>query len=1003
MPKAFSYLFLGALLAFTSAFYAQQKTITGTVRDTFNQPLPGANIVVLGTTRGVITNSEGLFEILALDGETLSVSYVGYLTQTLVIEQGHTFDIILKPGNNLQEVVVWGYGSTTRQVLTDNIASVNSGQIKEIPVPSLQGALVGKAAGVQITQVGGRAEAGFKIRVRGIATVSGSQEPLYVIDGVPLYKNDLSLNFSPINDLISINPADIESVEILKDASAAAIYGSRATNGVVLITTKSGKRGKTKFSLNTSFGWSEASNKLEFLSTEEYVELYTEAAMNSGFTEDDVAFFFNLFSENEADWREGLVDTDWQDLALISGSVQDINFSASGGEGKTTFFLSTGYNNTKGILRGNTLERYTLRANLEHTANSWLTIGLNSNLSKTQLSRLANDLLFANPTQGVVQIPFSRPFLQDGVTPNTETTLYYNFLMDLYNGEHEANIWRAFAKVHGQASLTRDLFFRSELGYDFTDQMEERFFGSLTGYASTNGYGDILDAKEEKYVLNNYFQYQLNRDQWHLESTLGMSYEELLVKGVAMEGQDFPSDQLRKLGSAGEITGGTTYEHRESLVSYFARANARLFDRWLLKASIRIDGSSRFGSDSKYGTFPAASLGWLASNEPFLKDNRTISNLKLRASWGITGNSNTNPFASRTEFNTATYKDEPGFILERLGDPGLTWEKTAQFNTGLDLGILDNRALLSFDYYNKQTDGLLFGVPVPSTSGVREVVQNLGEIQNRGFEWVLDTKNIRTEDFSWDTSLNLAINTNEVKSLPNGADIIRPLKIIREGETVASWFMVEYAGVDPDNGDALFYLNTELSDGSLDRTTTNNYNEASRKILGSPFPDLIGGLTNNFRFREIDFSFTFQGEWGAQFYNGGSQFQSSNADFFDNQTRDQLNRWQQPGDMTDIPQARLFGGNGSQESSRYLENADFVRLRNLTLGFTLPVEVTNKLGLDRLRIYFTGVNLFTFTNFSGWDPESTGDFAQWNSAASGYVFFSPPQARTLTLGLNVDF
>ena len=215
--------------------------------------------------------------------------------------------------------------------------------------------------------------------------------------------------------------------------------------------------------------------------------------------------------------------------------------------------------------------------------------------------------------------------------------------------------------------------------------------------------------------------------------------------------------------------------------------------------------------------------------------------------------------------------------------------------------------------------------------------------------------------------------------------------------------MVEYAGVDPDNGDALFYLNTELPDGSLDRTTTNNYNEASRKILGSPFPDLIGGLTNNFRFREIDFSFTFQGEWGAQFYNGGSQFQSSNADFFDNQTRDQLNRWQQPGDMTDIPQARLFGGNGSQESSRYLENADFVRLRNLTLGFTLPVEVTNKLGLDRLRIYFTGVNLFTFTTFSGWDPESTGDFAQWNSAASGYVFFSPPQARTLTLGLNVDF
>ncbi|WP_445382595.1 SusC/RagA family TonB-linked outer membrane protein [Robiginitalea sp. IMCC43444] len=1003
MPTAPRITLVLLLLLTNWSVTAQQKTISGTVRDNFNEPLLGANVLVEGTQRGTITGPDGTYQIQAAEGERVLFSYVGYITAIVMVDTRNNYNITLMPGNDLEEVVVVGYGTTSRKTLTDNIASISREQIKEVPVPSVQGALVGKAAGVQITQVSGRAEGGFKIRVRGVATINGNQEPLYVIDGVPIFKSDFSVNGSPINDLISLNPADIESIEILKDASAAAIYGSRGTNGVVLITTKSGKKGKTRFSFNSSYGWSEPSNTLEWLNTEEYVELYTEAALNSGFTEDDAAFFFNLFAEDEADWREGAVDTDWQSLGLVSGAVQDISFSASGGEEKTTFFLSTGYNKTEAIIRGNTLERYTIRANIEHKANDWLTLGLNSNLSKSQLARIANDNQFANPLQAIAQIPFSSPYLSDGVTPNTETTLYYNFLMDAFNGEHETNIWRAFAKVYGQINFTDNLYLRSEFGYDLTDQMEERFFGSLTQSASTNGFADAYDDKEEKFVINNYLQYRLNREKLQLEATLGMSFEELFNKGIYIEGQDFPSDQLRKLASAGEITGGTTYESRATLVSYFARASATLFDTWLLKASLRVDGSSRFGVNSQYGTFPAASVGWLASNEPFLQNNNTISNLKLRASWGVTGNSNTNPFASRTEFNTNTYNLRPGFFLQRLGDPNLGWEETEQYNFGLDTGLFNDRINASVDYYQKNTEDLLFSVPIPSTNGIRSVDRNLGEIQNRGLEFVLDTKNILGENFSWSTNINLAFNTNEVKSLPEGQDIIRSNKIIREGETVASWYMVEYAGVDPANGDALFFLNTELADGSLDRNTTNDFNEASRRILGNPFPDVIGGMTHNFRFKGIDFSFTFQGEWGAQIYNGGGIYQSSNADFFDNQTRDQLNRWQQPGDITNVPQARLFGGNGSQTSSRYLEDGDFIRLRNLTLGYTLPPDITRRLGMDRLRVYFTGVNLLTITDYSGWDPESTADFAQRNSAASGLAFYSPPQARTLTIGFNVDF
>ena len=984
-------------------FYGQQKSITGTIQDGFSQPLFGANIIVEGTKRGTISDIDGFYEIQAAEGEVLLFSYVGFASQRIPVGSGNTIDVILRAGNDLEEVVVVGYGTTTRAQLTDNIASVGAEQIREIPVPSIQGALVGKTAGVQITQTGGRAESGFKIRVRGVATINGDQEPLYVIDGIPIEKTDRSINGSPINALIGLNPEDIESIEILKDASAAAIYGSRGTNGVVLITTKSGRQGKTQFSFRSAFGWSEASNKLEWLNTEEYVELYSEAALNSGFTEDDVSFFFNLFAENEADWREGAVDTDWQDLALVSGSIQDISFSASGGTDKTTFFLSTGYNRTESIIRGNALDRYSLRANIDHRANDWFTIGLNSNVSKTQLSRISNDNDFANPLQAIAQIPFSSPYLEDGTTPNTGTTLYYNFLMDQFNGEFKSNNWRAFFKVYGQANFTENLFFRSEFGYDYNNQLEERFFGSLTESASTNGAADAFSFINEKYVLNNYFNYQHIRDSWQMEATLGMSYEENTFKSLFVEGQDFPSDQLRKLDSAGEITDGSTTETAFSFVSYFARASATLFDSWLLKASVRVDGSSRFGSEVQYGTFPAASVGWLASRESFLEGSETISNLKLRASWGLTGNANIGNFASRTQFNTITYNQNPGFWLGTLGDPDLSWEETEQYNFGLDLGLFRNRLNTSFDYYIKDTEGALFLVPIPYTNGIRFVNQNAADIQNSGFEFTLDTKNIIAEDFSWSTSLNIAINDNEVKALPNGADIIREEKIVREGEQVASFYMPEYAGVDPDNGDALYYLNTELPDGTLDRSTTANYAEASRRILGNPFPDVIAGMTNVFLFKDIDFSFTFQGQWGAQIYNGGGIYQSANADFFDNQTRDQLNRWQQPGDITNVPQARLFGGNGTQLSSRYLEDADFVRLRNLTLGYTLPEKVTESLGLTRIRVYFTGVNLLTITDFKGWDPESTWDQLQGNSLFSGISFYSPPQARTLTFGFNVDF
>ena len=514
------------------ALFSQNQTISGYITDNFNQPLFGANILVEGTNRGITADHNGFYEIEAAIKETLLFSFVGFNSQRILVGSITTIDVFLQAGTNLEEVIVVGYGTTTLEELTDNIVSVGAAQIKEIPVPSIQGALVGKTAGVQITQTSGRAESGFKIRIRGVATINGNQEPLYVIDGIPIEKQDNSINSSPINALIGLNPEDIASIEILKDASAAAIYGSRGTNGVVLITTKSGRQGETRFSFRSSYGWSEATNTREWLNTDEYVDLFTEAALNSGFTEDDATFFFNLYSENEEDWREGAVDTDWQDLALITGSTQDIGFSASGGEGNTTFFLSTGYNRTNSIIRGNTMERYSVRANIENKTSNWLTIGMNSNISKVQLSRVSNDFQFANPMQAIAQIPFSSPYLEDGITPNTNTTLYYNFLMDQFNGDFESNVWRAFMKVYGQVRLSKNLNFRTEYGYDYNQQLEERFFGRLTESASTNGFADAFNIINEKYVINNYFTHQLTRKNWDLETTLGMSYEENKTKDL---------------------------------------------------------------------------------------------------------------------------------------------------------------------------------------------------------------------------------------------------------------------------------------------------------------------------------------------------------------------------------------------------------------------------------------------------------------------------------------
>lgn len=984
--------------------YAQESRFSGKVTDMAGLPVPGANIVVKGTTISTQTDFDGNFFINTKKGQILIVSFIGM--KTLEVSSASSMLIKLSDSSNeLETVFVVGFGTQSKKKLTDNIARVTAKDMENVPVSNFQNAMVGKLAGVQITQINGKVEGGVKLRVRGVSSISSSQEPLYVIDGMPLINDNESGSAAPINPLISLNPNDIESVEILKDASSAAIYGARGTNGVVLITTKQGKSGKTKISLNTSAGWSEATHKMSWLNAAQYAELYTEASAYRYGADDlwltEPGGVFDGYA-NGKDWRTGQVDTNWQDLALVKGSVQEHTFSISGGDSKTVFFLSGGYNNTEGIVRGNTMDRYSYRGNLDHKVSDKLRVGLNTSLSKTNITRIGSDNSFATPLQAVAQTPLAPAYLDDGVTPNNQTTLYYNFLMQQFNGNWDANIFRTLMNSYAEYKIVPELSFRTELGYDNNNQTEEYFSGSLTESASTNGYADANAIQSDKYSINNYFNYNKTfKEEYKLDLVAGMSFEESARKRQFVAGTGFPSDDLQTVESASEITAGSSSRTKYNFLSYFGRATFSIMDKYLIKGSLRYDGSSRFGASNRYGIFPAASVGWIISQEDFLKDSNFINLLKLRGSFGVTGNAGIGNFASLGLFNGSSYNKQSAINPSQLVNQDLKWEKTNQVDVGIDFGFLNNRVTGEVDYYVKKTNDLLLNEPLPGTSGWSSLTRNVGSLTNKGFEFVLNTTNIKNDKLSWKTSFNLATLDNKVTDLPGG-DIVAGQNIVRVGETISSFYVVEYAGVDPANGNALFYKNTLKTDGSLDKTTTKNYSEAQRIIAGNPYPTLMTGMTNTVMFNNFDFSFTFQGEWGASMYNEAGKFQSSNARYRDNQTTDQMNRWQKPGDITNVPQARWGRSNGEQASTRYLEKTDFVRLRNLSLGYTLPKTLMQKISIDRVRIYMTGLNLLTFTNYNGYDPESSYDNNGDSNIRKGIAFYSAPPAKTIIIGLNID-
>jgi TonB-linked SusC/RagA family outer membrane protein len=1002
-------VFLACIVAGSAA--AQDRTVSGIVTDSETQePLPGVTVLLEGTTNGVATNLDGEYELEVSSSEfsngVLLVSSVGFVTQRIQINSRTDIDVVLVPDiAYLDDVVVVGYGSQIKEKVTGNISSVKASDFETVPVNSFEQAVQGRAAGVFINADNGKLGGGITVRVRGTSSITASAQPLYVIDGIPVTTINLSNNGSETNPLADINPDDIESIDILKDASASAIYGARGANGVVLITTKSGAAGATKIDVSYKVSTREPTNTKEWLNGEEYIELFDEAFVNSssdgtingtifGYTRD------GLYDLVIPGWDTSL-DTDWQEEAFQENTSQTFEISASGGDEKTTFYVSSQIDDQEGHMIQDEFQRMAGRLNLDHQASDKFKVGMNLSLYRTENERLSNDNSFSTPLQ-LVALPPIQPMLDPDGTPY-DNTLYFNGLLYKEGSSYTTTVLRTLGKAYVGYEFTPQLSLRGELGIDILDQQEKVWFGSTVARntGAANGLARNAFDRVTNLVSNAYLEYITNLSTDHsLNAVVGTSYQNSLREWNSVSGQDFANDDLRQVNSAATITAGQGGVTEYAFVGYFARANYSFRDKYLLSVSGRVDGSSRFGANNQYGFFPAASVGWILSSEDFLADMDRLSFLKVRASWGETGNAEINNFASQSLYGAGAYNGLSGLQPTLSPNPDLKWETTTQYNVGLDFGFFSDRITGEVDYYIKDTEDLLLNVNVPSTSGAPGQTQtrNVGSLENKGVEFVITTRNLVGE-FNWSTTFNFGRNRNEIKDI-DGQNIGGINRAI-EGEPIGVFYAYEYAGVNSETGDGEYWVN---SPDGIDHSfgKTNNPNEANQVVIGDPNPDFQGGLTNNFNYKGFDLNIFFQFVYGNEIYNQGGIYQSCNACYFDNQTKDQLDRWQQPGDITDVPQARLFQSNGDAESTRYLSDGSYLRLKNLTFGYNLPVNMLDRLALRRARIYFSGTNLLTFTDYDGWDPEVTADFYTGN-INFGRDFYSAPQAKIYTVGIDIGF
>lgn len=974
-------------MAHTSA-RAQGFTVSGTVTSAEEGVvLPGVSVVLKGTTTGVTTSVDGTYQLtLPNQNGTLAFRYIGFQAKEVEVKGQQVINVALSSDvKQLKEIVITGYGEQDRKTLTSAQTSVSAEAIQNLPAASSDQLLQGRAAGVQVASNTGTPGGGVFVRVRGSSSINGSSDPLYVVDGIPIQANDLSgldLGGSTTSPIADINPADIESMEILKDASATAIYGARAANGVVLITTKRGKSGKAKVSLGVYHGVQNAPRTPDVVDGPTYERLMNEARTNNGQTP--------IYANPDA-----AISTDWADAVFRTGKISSYDLSVSGGTDKVHYLVSANHFDQEGVLIGSAFKRNSARVNLDFYPVDKLKVGTSILYSRNNRDRLRNDDNISGAMPGVFAFPSNRPYFQpDG--SYSKFSIFENPIAAVKESDIKMLTNRFLGSVFAEYEIKSGLRLRSSFSLDNSAVQEDLYDNTLLNNgAGTNGYGLALATQNENWIQENVLSYEFALNEHNFNMLFGTSLQESRFSVTQAVGEQFPSNDFRKITSAA-VQRASSDASSWGIASLFTRIGYDYKDKYLATINIRRDASSRFGKDNRWGTFPSVALGWIVSEEAFFEQMPAfIGDVKLRASYGVTGNqSGITDFQSLGLWGgSAAYADIPGVSPVQLANPDLKWETTAQTDIGLDVSFFNNRLSLVADYYIKKTTDLLLAVPLPRTSGFNSLVQNYGALENKGFELAIIGDIIQKPDFSWNANFNIAANRNKVTKLAAPFNVYnRDLFRYEEGYSLYSFYFHEQTGVDPATGDIQFA--DVDGDGEFDPNV-------DRKIVGDANPDFFGGFTNTLNYKNFDLSFFLQYSYGNDQLNWNRFFGEHGGTRDFNFIGSQLDRWQKPGDQTMIPKMTAANYAGNLRPSRFLEDGSYMRLKNITLGYTLPSGLLSKAGISTARVYVTGQNVFTVTNYTGLDPELTG--IGDNSLIQGIEFYSLPQPRVFMAGFNLSF
>lgn len=995
----------------------QGRMIQGVIRDETGDPLPGVSILIKGTTRGTTTDLDGRFSLEVPPNATLVLNYIGFKPREVVVGNQSTFDLSMEAQiSNLTEFVVTGYGVQEKRAITGAMSSLKGEIIQNFPVVSMDRALQGQISGVNIMGANGVPGGPVRIQIRGVGSITGGGQPLIIVDGVQLNMAEGATNTAS-NPLAFLNPNDIESIDVLKDGAAASIYGAQAANGVILVTTKSGKSGKTQFNLNVFSGITEPMPVVQMMNSQEFMDVRLTAfnnqfpnrtpAQNREILLPQLGFPATFTDEDIA----ALPTYDWQREAFRTGVTHNLELSASGGNDKTTFFISGSHNYTEGNVVSLDFQRSTARLSLNHKENQRLSFRFDVNLASLR----QNGVTGSAGSTGAFSAPqYSAPMMLPWIPVRLEDGSF-NAPIEGFPGNMDRNAISE-QSLNDLYSRTNSIISNFQVNYKIADNLNFRSFYGLdyrvidqTNYTdprtrsgfATQGSLNLENRQNVNFLSTQTLNYTKNFTGGHnLSALFGAEYRSDVRETNSVNGQGFPTFQFRTLQAAALITSATADWTGFRRMGAFSQVNYDFNKRFMVSGVLRYDGSSRFGVDNKFGWFPAISGGWNMHEEAWLTDKSWIDQIKLRVGYGETGNDAIGNFDSRGLYQglaAANYNDRPGIRPSAIANTFLAWERNVTTNIGVDYAFFGGRISGAVEVFRRLSKDLLLDTPLPWTSGFSNVTQNVGKLKNEGLEIEIQTRNIVKRDFTWTTNFNITFLKNEVMDL-GGLDVLPGNQSVRVGYPVNTNFFAHYAGVNSATGRPMFFD----AGGNI---TYNPVFPGDWAIFGNQLSSYFGGLTNTFTYKGFSLSALFIYDFGRELSNAGQMgFWYRNGQ--DNRNSLQsiyADRWTEPGQVTNVPRpigggAEVAGRNKNAASSRFLEDASFIRLRQLAMTYDLPGPMLSRMKLRSAQVYFQGANLLTFTAWKGYDPEliiGEGNFASTQGAL--------PQTRAYTVGVQIGF